>query len=258
MISRKGNIAAYNFLKDLGIKHPTDLPIEDIAFSQGAFVENQNLEGCEGRIVFDGDEAVITVDNNISYEAKRRFVIAHELGHFKMHRTLQPGFIDNEKTLNVWYAKGSHELEANSFAAELLMPESLVMPKFKGRKFTLDIAYEVSKEFNTSITSTLLRYKDLGDYPMALIMVKKGVVEWSQFTADFPLSFLPKGSKVSPNTVVGDYFSRGNELEENPEKIPALEWFPEDFDIEKYENWEFYEQGFHVAKDSVLVCLWTF
>ena len=246
------------FLDELGIKHPTELSIEDIAFSQGAFVEENNLEGCEGRIVFDDDEAVITIDEKIHYEPKKRFVIAHEIGHFRMHRHLTPGFIDNERTLNEWYATGEHELEANCFSAELLMPEKLIRPLFKGAKFNLDLIYSVSDEFQTSVTATLLRYRDLGDYPMALILVKNGVVQWSQFTTDFPLTFLPKNSKVSALTVVGDYFVAGNELEEEPEKIPAVEWFPEDFDIEKYQNWEFYEQCFHVSKDSVLACLWTF
>lgn len=258
MKGRKGNIEAIKFLDELGIKHPTELPIEDIAFSQGAFVENSDLEGCEGRIVFSDDEAVITVDNKIDYEPKKRFVIGHELGHFRMHRNLNPGFIDNERTLNEWYATGVHELEANCFSSELLMPEKIIAPLFRGRKFNLNLIYDVLDEFSTSITATLLRYRDLGDYPMALILIKNGIVEWSQFTTDFPLTFIPKGSKVSPLTVVGDYFYKGNELEENPEKIPVVEWFPEDFNLKKYQNWEFYEQCFHASKDAVLACLWTF
>lgn len=258
MTGKKGNIHAIQFFDELGIKHPTELPIDDIAFSQGAFVESNSLEGCDGRIVFDGDEAVITVDSKINYEPKKRFVIAHEIGHFRMHRNLHPGFIDNERTLNEWYATGTHELEANCFAAEFLMPEKIIAPLFKGKKFNLDLIYKISEDFSTSVTATLLRYKDLGDYPMALILVKDGKVAWSQFTTDFPLTFIPKGSEVSPLTVVGDHFHKGNELEENPEKIPAIEWFPEDFNIKRFQNWEFYEQCYHVSKNSVLACLWTF
>jgi len=258
MKGRRGNIQAIKFFDELGIKHPNDLPIEDIAYSQGAFIENNDLEGCEGRIVFDNDEAIVTIDKKINYEPKRRFIIAHELGHFRMHKNLNPCFIDNEHTLNEWYATGIHELEANCFSAELLMPEVIIRPLFKGRKFNLDIIYEVSEEFKTSITATLLRYRELGDYPMALILVKNGFVEWSQFTTDFPLTFIPKGSKVSPWTVAGDFFHNGNELEENPEKVAAIEWFPEDFNLNKFKNWEFYEQCFRASKESVLACLWTF
>jgi len=258
MTGRKGNIQAARFYHEMGLTHPTDLPIEDIAISQGAYVKMDELEGCEGRIVFDGDEAIITVDDKISYEPKKRFVIAHEIAHFRMHKNLNPAFIDNERTLNEWYAKGSHELEANSFAAEFLMPETLFSPIVKGEKFNMDLIYEVAEEFQCSVTATLLRYRDLGDYPIALILVKKGIVEWSQFTNDFPLQYIQKGAKVSPLTIAGDHFTNKNELETEPDLTKAVEWFPEDFDIERYKDWDFYEQCVHVSKDSVLACLWTF
>lgn len=258
MISRRGNIEAIKFLKELGLKHPTELSIEEIAISQGAFVEMTELEGCEGRIVFDEDEAIISVNSKITYPPKRRYVIGHEIGHFRMHKNLTPGYIDNEKSLSEWYAKGQHELEANTFASELLLPQNLVSPLFKGRRFNLELIYEVAEEFQTSVTSTLLRYRDLGDFPIALILVKNGSVEWTQFTNDFPLEYIPKGSRVSPHTVAGDYFFNHNELEEQPEQIPAIEWFPEDFNIEKYQSWNFYEQCHHVAPNTILACLWTY
>jgi len=78
-------------------------------------------------------------------------------------------------------------------------------------------------------------------------------VYWS-----FPLPLNRNGSDVSPLTIAGDHFYNGNELEDFPDKTNALEWFPEDIEIKKYKNWEFYEQCVHTTKYSALACLWTF
>lgn len=63
-----------------------------------------------------------------SYLPRRRFTLAHEIGHFCMHRsTNQTTFVDTKSTMNrsesYW---NRSESEANNFAAELLMPADLV------------------------------------------------------------------------------------------------------------------------------------
>jgi Zn-dependent peptidase ImmA (M78 family) len=63
-----------------------------------------------------------------SYAPRRRFTLAHEIGHFCMHRaTNQTTFVDTKATMNrsesYW---NRYESEANNFAAELLMPADLI------------------------------------------------------------------------------------------------------------------------------------
>lgn len=64
------------------------------------------------------------------YEPRRRFTLAHEIGHLVLHIDPDVGvreFIDTKKTLNrkdsYWDSK---EYEANNFAAQLLMPLALI------------------------------------------------------------------------------------------------------------------------------------
>jgi len=47
-------------------------------------------------------------------------------------------------------------------------------------------------------------------------------------------------------------------LEEQPEKINAIEWFPEDFRIAKKATWQLWEQCFKVSVNGIVSCLWTF
>lgn len=60
--------------------------------------------------------------NNKLSESEKTFVMAHELGHAILHRTENCYFIRNKTFLSTaWIEK-----EANTFAAELLIPDSLV------------------------------------------------------------------------------------------------------------------------------------
>jgi Zn-dependent peptidase ImmA (M78 family) len=74
----------------------------------------------------DTGETVIGVNDSHS-PTRQRFTIAHELGHFRLHPdTLYlDGFVrrDDQSSLAV----SRHEIEANAFAAELLMPREQVL-----------------------------------------------------------------------------------------------------------------------------------
>ncbi|HUY90697.1 MAG TPA: ImmA/IrrE family metallo-endopeptidase [Pirellulales bacterium] len=65
--------------------------------------------------------------------ARKRYTIAHELGHYVLHRDQVESFVDPE--LNLFRSKPPdqktpaervREIQANMFAAALLMPEELV------------------------------------------------------------------------------------------------------------------------------------
>ena len=72
-----------------------------------------------------GDGHAIVVRGG-SDERRRRFTIAHEIGHFVLH----PQRLSPERGGGVNAAWQAQEREADQFAAELLMPEPLVREAF--------------------------------------------------------------------------------------------------------------------------------
>lgn len=251
------SLRARDFLSSIGYSQPNDLSIEEMVWSLGIILKDEKIEGSDGRILMDSDSAIITVNSEIKYQPRKNFIIAHELGHYFLHRNNTKFFSDTEKTLSDWKNNNSLETEANDFAKELLMPEFLFSPLCKG-KLSINLIKKLSGTFNSSITATVLRYKDLGDIPIAIIYLEKGIVNWSFYSHDFILQYLPKGSKVRPGTVAYDFIYNNVELSENPELIDAVDWFPEDFNIEKYSKWKFYEYCIPVSDLGLLVCLWGF
>jgi Zn-dependent peptidase ImmA (M78 family) len=252
----RAQIAASKVLHSLGWKQPGDLTLDEIAYASNAFIKESVLKGSEGRILMKGEDAVITIDATITYEPRRNFVLAHEIGHLTLHKKIAPLFSDTIKTLSEWHARGPQELEANQFASELLMPSALFNPMVQGEEMSLDFIREVADYFGASQTATLLKYKDVGDFPISIIYAEDAVVKWKSESTDFPFTFLPRGTKIPEGSAAADFF-QGQDLEEEPVLVDALDWFPEDFEMEKYLTLQLFEHNFRIGTNGLLTCLWT-
>lgn len=78
--------------------------------------------GCSGCYMFLKNHRYIFLNQNLS-EYETRLVMAHELGHAIMHRKENCYFIRNKTLL----LNSKMEIEANTFAAELLIPDELIL-----------------------------------------------------------------------------------------------------------------------------------
>ncbi|NLU92650.1 ImmA/IrrE family metallo-endopeptidase [Chitinophaga sp. Ak27] len=242
-------------LEELGWSAPGDLTVEEMAYACGLMIQRKEMEGSDGHILMNGSMGIINVNVAISYQPKINYVIAHEIGHARLHRQLS-FFADNKKTLNEWYAKGPQEKEANEFAAELLMPEALFKKKVSKEKLSVKLIESVATYFGTSKTATFLRYREHGEYPVMVIFVENGVIKWKQPSDDFPYKWLSLDTRLPSYTVAGDHYYR-QVLEPVPEKVDAIEWFPEDYTAQREPHRKLWEQCFPVGENSLVTCIWT-
>lgn len=251
----KAALCAKNFLAQIGWSEPKDMTMEEIAWACGLIVTKKEMDGCEGRIITNNDAGIITINSSITYQPKINYILAHEIGHSKLHRDIS-FFSDNQKTLADWYAKGTHESEANQFAAEFLLPSALFTEKVKRRNLSLQLIEDTAAYFGASKTATFLRYRDLGEFPLMVIFIEKGLIKWKTHSSDFPFQWLPLQSKVPEWSVAGDYYYKNIEAK-SPEKINAIDWFPDDYRAQKDESQQLWEQCFPASEDSIVTCLWT-
>ena len=104
----------------------------------------------------DAENKKICVNANDCRERKR-FTIAHELGHF----CLGHGSSLRDTTKANWYAVNPElEREANQFAAELLMPAIAVKAMIEKRNVKDSVA--LRQAFGVSSQALYYRLKDLG------------------------------------------------------------------------------------------------
>ena len=76
-------------------------------------------------------------------EYAARFVLAHELGHMQMHRSMNTVFMDT-KTFN---PHSRFERQANTFAVELLLPDDLLREYPDCSIYQLAASFGVPSEF---------------------------------------------------------------------------------------------------------------
>jgi Zn-dependent peptidase ImmA (M78 family) len=88
---------------------------------------------------------------------RQRYTIAHELGHYFLHRHLQVEFQDRIFFRGAESSK--EELQANSFASEVLMPENYFREMIREGKNKID---ELAQEFGVSTLALRIRAKNLG------------------------------------------------------------------------------------------------
>ncbi|MGI0485501.1 ImmA/IrrE family metallo-endopeptidase [Pantanalinema rosaneae CENA516] len=124
----KAKKEALKILKNYGDSIPVD--IESIVRSEGVLIRKEELEDIvSGMLVIKNDHAVIGV-NSKHHPNRQRFTIAHEFGHYLLHRQLANVFFDESlvffRDKEASEGKKYQEIEANTFAAELLMPESVL------------------------------------------------------------------------------------------------------------------------------------
>lgn len=149
---------ARQLLARLGIK-TAPIPVEKIAKLLGAVVRFSPLdEELSGMIYIKSGVPVIGV-NALHHPNRQRFTIAHEIGHLVMHRNIISESVHVDKQFRVLMRDSNSstgleqiEVEANKFASELLIPQSLFDPS-KIPALDIDDAApldELAKKFRVS------------------------------------------------------------------------------------------------------------
>jgi hypothetical protein len=191
-----------------------------------------------------------------AHTERARFTFAHELGHYFIdhHRNaLLKGLSPSHCSITGFVSKNKAEREADYFASCLLIPESRLKSDCLNRKFNFELLDEFSKKYQTSFTSTALRFATIGNHPIMVVLSYKGAIKWYWSSFDFPYKGLLHGKiKVPDDTVAGEYFSK-NRAPKSKQEVFAIDWFKNVWDI--HINRKFYEQClFH--ENYVLSIIW--
>jgi hypothetical protein len=240
---------AERILLELGIESPDDIDLEAIAWTLGAAVKYRPLDKCEATIVGSSRRAIITV-NSKAITVRRRFSIAHEIGHWHHHRgrILFCGArdIDNpaEDALHP-------EKQADQFASDLILPNFMVRPRIiKIRRPTLAVVRKIADEFQVSNTATLLKIVDLNQFPIVAVCHNKRRRCWFRRAPMIPGWWFPK-DELDHESFAFEMLFGGAAESAYPRKVGADAWFEfrgvGRFDIE--------EQSFLLPNEEVLTLL---
>ncbi|MEO9504904.1 MAG: ImmA/IrrE family metallo-endopeptidase [Maribacter dokdonensis] len=145
--------------------------VESLAEALSISIEHQDLDDSVSGFLVKKDGRNIIGLNQRHPEVRKRFTISHEIGHFKLHVDT-PLFVDFYKGSMLYRTNHKRqdykmEKEANTFAAALLMPQSLISNEIS--KMSDDMDYDsklllLSQKFEVSQQAMDFRLKTLGHY----------------------------------------------------------------------------------------------
>lgn len=241
--------AAEAIIEDLGITQVADLDVEAIAFDAGVEVVYEALTGCEATLVGVRDRAIATV-NPSPYRGRERFSVAHEVGHWKLHRG--KSFRCRVDQVEENFASASElEKEADTFASHLLMPARLFQDAIKlfGRPNFKQLM-DVAAAFDTSLTATALRLVGVDTLPVIIACYTRRGLRWHAAAKHVPRRWYLK-DRVDEDSFTYDLLYSGKECRALG-KQSADTWFTND-DAGRY---EVLEQCVPLRNDEVLVLLY--
>lgn len=167
----------------MNIENITEKIIEELNDSKNLFTNLEQIckfnsigielsefeDGFSGTLIIKDSIPKIFI-NSSHHENRQRFTLAHEIGHYYLHRNLEDIFIDTDKNSifqmnrsndikNINYLR---EIEANKFASSLLIPKSKLESIIKNEILTDEFIENLSKKFKVSVQAMSIRLSKLG------------------------------------------------------------------------------------------------
>lgn len=154
-----------------------ELPIDLMALAKSRDIlvaaKPESSKGVSGMLLQVGNSFAIGYATHIKSKGFQRFSIAHELGHFCLPGHHEHVFSSGKAIHESHAGFGSGdqiELEADHFAAGLLMPSHLF--KVEAGKFSdgFTSIEKLAERCQTSLTASAIRYAELTDAAVAIII----------------------------------------------------------------------------------------
>lgn len=236
-------------LRSFGVETPEEIDLEAIAWNLGVVeVKVRELDGCEARIVGKGDIAIISVDPR-AISRRRRFSIAHELGHWMCHHG-QNSFCRTED-IQERNAKNPVERQANAFAAHLLLPDYLLQPIARRLpKLTVKSVREVADRFQTSLTATTVRLIETNICPTMMIAYGRSGRLWFNRSRLVPERWFP-AAELHHDTYAFNLLHNAGPEQASTRRIGADAFFDR-WDADRV---EVEEQSFRVSNDQIMTLI---
>lgn len=222
------------FLRDEGM---TTLPVDPFAIAASRDIEVKpkpdTTGGVSGMLLRRGDVFGILYATHVRSEGFQRFSVGHELGHYFLdghvdHILPQDGIHTSHAG---FVSADPYELEADQFAAGLLMPGTPFKQALGRQDPGLSVVEALAGICKTSLTATAIRYAELTDDAVAIVISTGQVVDFcfmSDTIKSLPqLTWIKKGAAVPRGTATArlnansQSIANGDRVED---EIDIMDW----------------------------------
>lgn len=145
---------------------------DDLPGFEGALYGAENGERHEWALIYN---------SSVRVPGRIRFTMAHELGHYILHRRISKVFECSQDDMLRWESVEKRiEAEADVFASYLLMP----IDDFRGRighdLVDLDVLDDCAKRYGVSLTAAVLKWLEFTPQRAVLVVSTGGHILWAR------------------------------------------------------------------------------
>lgn len=196
-----------------------------------AKVDSISLPGFEGMLKANRDRSkwMILYNDATQSEGRIRFTLAHELGHYVLHRTRQDEFTCSELDMNDWDSNiREMESEADTFASYLLMPLDDFRAQTSGQPVSIDLLRHCASRYGVSLMAAALKWTEIAPKRMVVVAARDDYLLWARsnrgaFRSGTFLATRKRPIEVPMGSLVRtDSFAKSGEVRATKARL----WFP--------------------------------
>lgn len=200
-------------------------------------IQGGNLPGLEGALYRVENEKhperykwAIVYNNQVRVPGRLRFTLAHELGHYLLHRQMQDTFHCSQGDMLDWHSEERKiESDADIFASYLLMPMDDFRRQLTATTVDLDALGHCADRYGVSLTAATLKWLEFTEQRAVLVVSRDGYIDWARSSE----SALKSGAFFKTRNVVrpipNDSLAArqdGQTCEKAGINLDARVWFP--------------------------------
>lgn len=183
-------------------------------------VDSQSFEGALLRSSRNLSGRIL-VRRGIRESGRRRFTIAHEIGHYILHGDQQ--IPCSPRVIEGWRdGQPIHEREADSFASELLLPTSETIQYVNKRWPSMEVVADVAEHFGTSLMAAGRKVCDVAAQACAVVWSSQRQIRWFHGSPIF-VHFIEVGKEIDLASIAYRAYE-AKPLPGEMEEVPAEAW----------------------------------
>ena len=171
---------------------------------------------------------LIVYNSAVRSEGRKRFTIAHEFGHYILHRHEQDRFECGDDDIETGDGNERDiETEADLFASTLLMPLDDFRRQVDGHPVNFDLLGHCADRYGVSLTAAALRWTEIAEKRAVLVASRDDHLLWSKSNHAAFKSGAYFATRKNTIVLPPDALAHSNNLRTGAQvqSIPAQVWF---------------------------------
>jgi len=207
-----------------------------------ATIEAVDIDGFEGMLRAHPRRPhwQILYNDQSQYPGRKRFTLAHEFGHYQLHRQpltaahYRDGELDKRFNFeclplqsNNWKdTEGKREEEADTFASYLLMPIDDYRKQVGDLEMSRPLLDHVIDRYDVSLMAAARKWIEFTDKRAAMVVASDGFALWGRASAAAYKSgiFVRSGLEIPTNSIAGMGSTGPHARSDRPIAVPSGVW----------------------------------